>query len=101
MASFTSDALQVTSAFDSGNVEVDEIDAATHTISARIRAEPFTEGTDKKQHRQWFHFRVANVTDALTVRLTNAGYVESPATLHQLSLYVCVCVCVCVSLSSR
>ena len=73
--------LQVSATFDAGNIEVDSIDQATSTISARIRAEPFTEGTDKKQHKQWFYFRVSNAQPGgdLKVRITNAGASSYPS----------------------
>ena len=74
-------ALQVSSAFDAGNVLVDSVDEESRTVSARINAEPFTEGTDRKQHRQWFYFRVSNVArgEPLTVRLTNANDCSYPS----------------------
>jgi len=56
-------ALQVTSAFDSGNIVIESIDGATATLSIR------------KDHQsdfyQWFHFRVAAPAGtALTLRIT-------------------------------
>lgn len=46
----------ISSNFDAGNADVVGLDVGAGTVRARlrIRKEPFTEGTDKKHHSQWF-----------------------------------------------
>jgi len=67
-----SEAPTVTSAFDSGNIEVVKQQHANFDL--KIRQDPFTHGTDKKAHFQWFHFRASNVMGHPCVfNLTNAG----------------------------
>ena len=75
----------VSSNFDSGNIicnnssDITTTDLTSTTINCQIRKEPFTEGTDKKSHSQWFHFRVTNVDGhQLTVNVTNAGDTSYP-----------------------
>lgn len=64
--------VSVTSNFDSGNIEV--IAVKGNEVDLKIRKEPFTEGTDKKSHSQWFYFKAANVRGAeCTFRIVNAG----------------------------
>ena len=68
----------ITAAFDSGNIEVVSLadDAADGTMGAtlKIRLDPFTEGTDKKAHAMWFHFKAANVRGRdCTFTIANAG----------------------------
>ena len=60
----------VSSNFDSGNILCNNdsdvfTDGQATTINCQIQKEPFTEGTDKKQHSQWFHFRVSNTCQSL------------------------------------
>ena len=53
----------ISSAFDSGNIDVKAIetrDGAT-VFRLAIRPDAYTAGTDNKTHRQWFHFRASNV----------------------------------------
>ena len=75
----------VSSNFDSGNIICDNktditTDGINVTINCQIKQEPFTAGTDKKQHSQWFHFKVSNVeSTALTINITNAGETSYPA----------------------
>ena len=75
----------VSSNFDSGNIICNNTtdvttDGTSTTISCQIRKEPFTHGTDKKQHSQWFHFRVTNVDNQhLTINITNAGDTSYPS----------------------
>lgn len=74
------DPILVSSAFDSGNIVFDGIEESTGTILCRIGPEPFTEGTDKKQHLQWFHFRVSNVAaKTVSVSISNAGQSSYPS----------------------
>ncbi len=45
----------LSAAFDGGNIEVVCVEATPKALRAtlRIRKEPYTEGTDCKQHSQW------------------------------------------------
>lgn len=45
----------ISSAFDSGNIAVTDITESDKSVRAvlAIVKEPFTHGTDKKQHSQW------------------------------------------------
>lgn len=64
--------ISISSSFDSGNIEVVKVGSSVADLN--IVFEPFTEGTDKKQHAQWFHFRASNVQGkACTFRVLNAG----------------------------
>lgn len=64
--------VSITSNFDSGNIEVVAI--KENTANLKIKFEPFTEGTDKKAHAQWFYFKAANVRGKeCTFRILNAG----------------------------
>lgn len=49
-------AMQIHSAFDGGNARVLSLasnDDGSVTAKVEIVKDPFTEGTDKKQHSQW------------------------------------------------
>eukprot|EP00469_Lotharella_globosa_P008664 CAMPEP_0167776586 /NCGR_PEP_ID=MMETSP0111_2-20121227/3209_1 /TAXON_ID=91324 /ORGANISM="Lotharella globosa, Strain CCCM811" /LENGTH=464 /DNA_ID=CAMNT_0007666653 /DNA_START=18 /DNA_END=1412 /DNA_ORIENTATION=+ len=65
-------AVAISSSFDSGNIKV--LDCTdTKDIKLEIHKEPFTEGTDKRHHFQWFYFRVANAKGKeCKYRITNA-----------------------------
>lgn len=49
----------------------------TNTYTARLNLgkEPFTEGTDKREHHQWFYFKASNLQDvsSCVFRIVNAG----------------------------
>jgi len=66
--------VSITSNFDSGNIEIVKIDGSSQ-VDLKIRSEPFTEGTDKTCHAQWFHFKASKlvVGKICTFRLLNAG----------------------------
>jgi len=74
----------VSSNFDSGNIIVNNSTDITTTglntsIRCQIKKEPFTHGTDNKEHLQWFHFKVANVAGhSVTINITNAGETSYP-----------------------
>lgn len=69
--------MQVTSAFDAGNIEVVSIDGPTAEL--KMRSEPFTEGTDKRAHHQWFYFKAMNVLGCeCTFNIVNAGTSSFP-----------------------
>lgn len=66
------EAISISSNFDSGNIEL--VRAGRDSADLNIRKEPFTEGTDKTAHSQWFHFRASNVRGRnCTFRILNAG----------------------------
>lgn len=70
--------VMISSSFDSGN---GDLQGAPHEVSdgvweavVKLRPEPFTQGTDKKAHSQWFHFRASNVAGrVIRIRVPNAG----------------------------
>lgn len=66
--------LTVSAAFDSGNIEVESV--AGGVAKLRLRPEPFTEGTDKRAHSQWFYFKASNVSQT-TTRFEIGGLLES------------------------
>lgn len=55
----------ISSNFDSGNIQVISLHEEKENFKAflKIKHEPFTEGTDKKRHAMWFHFKASNVLD--------------------------------------
>eukprot|EP00928_Gymnodinium_smaydae_P080593 TRINITY_DN64261_c0_g1_i1.p1 TRINITY_DN64261_c0_g1~~TRINITY_DN64261_c0_g1_i1.p1 ORF type:complete len:434 (+),score=68.88 TRINITY_DN64261_c0_g1_i1:97-1398(+) len=63
----------ITSCFDGGNIDV--VSCADNEFQLRIRKDPYTEGTDKKHHSQWFYFRASNleVSEQVRFRIVNAG----------------------------
>mmetsp|Transcript_28129 Transcript_28129/g.51425 ORF Transcript_28129/g.51425 Transcript_28129/m.51425 type:complete len:500 (+) Transcript_28129:66-1565(+) len=64
--------ISITSNFDSGNIEL--VNVKGTQVDLNIRREPFTEGTDKTSHAQWYHFKAANVKGKnCTFRILNAG----------------------------
>jgi len=64
--------ISITSNFDSGNIQVVKIDGTQ--VDLNIRSEPFTEGTDKTCHAQWYHFKASNVKGKECIfRILNAG----------------------------
>ena len=65
--------ISITSNFDSGNIQTAKIDGTQ--VDLNIRSEPFTEGTDKACHAQWYHFKASNlvVGKKCTFRILNAG----------------------------
>jgi len=88
-----SPSILVSSAFDTGNIEVDSIDSSSETnetrINLRIRSDPFTKTTDNKAHKQWFHFKVSNLKThasetkaSVVVCLKNAGTCSYPDAFH-------------------
>lgn len=69
--------ISVTSAFDSGNIEVL---AVGPTIDLQIRLDPHTEGTDETSHAMWFYFRVANARGKeCKFRIMNASKCSYPS----------------------
>lgn len=60
MASFNN-TIQINSCFDSGNGDLVKIEGKS--IHIKIRDEPFTT-FERKQHKQWFHFRASGVKDS-------------------------------------
>lgn len=68
----------VSSNFDSGNIRV--LSASDpNNIQLAIRPEPFTQGTDKRNHFQWFYFRVSNAKGVkCRFRITNASESSYP-----------------------
>eukprot|EP01062_Namystynia_karyoxenos_P006538 TRINITY_DN12297_c0_g1_i2.p2 TRINITY_DN12297_c0_g1~~TRINITY_DN12297_c0_g1_i2.p2 ORF type:complete len:415 (+),score=123.53 TRINITY_DN12297_c0_g1_i2:92-1336(+) len=70
--------VHASSAFDSGNGTFakapHEVSPGVWQVDAELQKEPFTHGTDKRSHSQWFYFRVSN-TAGRTIRcsITNAG----------------------------
>ena len=62
--------------FDSGNIVVVGEPGETSAV-LRLRPEPFTEGTDKKQHAQWFYFKASNVPVGGRLDLSIGGLLES------------------------
>ena len=64
--------------FDSGNILVESVDSDCVTL--RLRSEPFTEGTDKRCHSQWFYFRSSQIKGrSMSYRIVNAGQASYPA----------------------
>eukprot|EP00397_Hematodinium_sp_SG-2012_P024964 GEMP01026041.1.p1 GENE.GEMP01026041.1~~GEMP01026041.1.p1 ORF type:complete len:452 (+),score=127.81 GEMP01026041.1:77-1432(+) len=67
----------ISTAFDSGNATV--IDISDNTVVLKIAFEPFTNGTDRKAHFQWFHFKASNIADkTVTFSIVNAGQSSYP-----------------------
>ncbi|KAF6265153.1 peptidase M14, carboxypeptidase A [Scenedesmus sp. NREL 46B-D3] len=64
--------LQITSAFDAGNIEVvDSTDPSN--VQLKIRPDPYCE-SDAQAHYQWFHFQVSTAAGTpLTMHIVNAG----------------------------
>ena len=81
MASSPCDLL-ISAAFDGGAIEV--VDASDPSdVRLRLFREPFTQGTDKKRHSQFFYFRVDStgplgLPPAITFKLINAGDASYP-----------------------
>lgn len=64
--------ISISSTFDSGNIEV--VKASANSADLKIKREPFTEGTDEKQHFQWFYFRASHVGGkTVSFRIVNAA----------------------------
>lgn len=70
-------------AFDGGNGELIEgsVSAGVYTAKVNMGKEPYTEGTDKREHHQWFYFKASNLDDVTTCifRIVNAGSSSYPA----------------------
>lgn len=67
--------------FDSGNIICESVTAESVEVqlTLSIREDPFTEGTDKTSHFQWFHFRVTNVANTkCSFSIVNAGKSSYP-----------------------
>ncbi|EFN52803.1 hypothetical protein CHLNCDRAFT_26412, partial [Chlorella variabilis] len=67
----------VNSNVDSGNIDVvnisNPLDHVTHELELKVG------GDDKREHFQWFYFRVSNCAqETLNVRITNAGQASYP-----------------------
>jgi len=76
--SLPSSRIAISSSFDSGNIKVVSAEDAKD-IQLEIEKEPFTHGTDKKHHFQWFYFRVSNAKgQPCTFRITNAHEASYP-----------------------
>jgi hypothetical protein len=63
------------------NTQVVSVETAGSRAVAKlkIRPEPFTEGTDKKCHSQWFYFKASNVRGKeCTFDLVNASEASYP-----------------------
>lgn len=66
----------MSSNFDGGNGTATKAERVGEKVNVEltITKEPFTEGTDKKQHSMWYYFKVANVDAAeCSLKITNAG----------------------------
>jgi len=74
----TEPGISISSTFDSGNIEL--VKAGHNSADLCVAFDPFTEGTDKKAHAQWFHFRASNLrrSEESTFRLLNAGKCSYP-----------------------
>eukprot|EP00943_MAST-04B_sp_MAST-4B-sp1_P003669 g3669.t1 len=81
------DGIIINANFDSGNILVEKVEVSFNMcdnkvndiVSLRLRKEPFTEGTDKRCHAQWFYFRSSQVKDRLVwYRIVNAGESSYP-----------------------
>eukprot|EP00040_Diaphanoeca_grandis_P014807 m.75240 g.75240 ORF g.75240 m.75240 type:complete len:452 (-) comp24758_c0_seq1:336-1691(-) len=72
----------VSSNFDGGNINVVKVDAVGECdvhAELKMRSEPYTEGTDKRTHSQWFYFKAANIANKNCVfNITNAGESSFP-----------------------
>ena len=74
----------ISAGFDGGNGELlDSAVLSDGTFEARLNMgkEPYTEGTDKREHHQWFYFKASNTaaTQRCRFRLVNAGSSSYPA----------------------
>jgi len=71
----------ISSAFDSGNIELVHsvcVEEA-HEFSLKIKDDAYTHFTDKTAHKQWFHFRASGVKGAkCTFVIENAGDASYP-----------------------
>ena len=71
-------------AFDGGNGELTDAalsDDAVYTARLNMGKEPFTEGTDKREHHQWFYFKASNLSGVArcVFKIVNAGSSSYPA----------------------
>ena len=69
----------ITSSFEGGNIDV--VSSSRTEFQLHIRADPFTRGTDNKQHSQWFYFRASNLAtsdEEVRFRILNAGKCSYP-----------------------
>ena len=73
----------ISTAFDGGNGHLLGATLADGVWEARINmgTEPFTEGTDKREHHQWFYFKASNLAgiSQSRFRIVNAGSSSYPA----------------------
>jgi murein tripeptide amidase MpaA len=75
----------ITAGFDGGNGELIDSTCVEGVFDARLNMgkEPFTQGTDKREHWQWFYFKASNLQAAAIstckFRLVNAGSSSYPA----------------------
>ncbi|KAI3431588.1 hypothetical protein D9Q98_004638 [Chlorella vulgaris] len=72
----------VNSNYDSGNIDVINItnprDHTIHEVELKIHPDPLCD-KDKREHMQWFYFRVSNALDeTLNCRIINAGQASFP-----------------------
>ena len=60
--------LLISAAFDGGNITV--VDASSpQLVKLALRPEPFTHGTDKRQHAQWFSFKASGLSGTTTFQI--------------------------------
>ena len=77
--------ISINSNFDSGNILVENVESVcdnqiSNIVSLRLRSEPFTQGTDKRCHAQWFYFRSSQIKDRnVHYIIVNAGESSYPA----------------------
>lgn len=58
----------ISATFDGGNITV--LDASSpQLVKLELRPEPFTHGTDKKQHAQWFSFKASGLSGTTTFQI--------------------------------
>ena len=67
------DEITISSNFDSGNIVVQDSSQPSN-ILLRLKEEPFTQSTDNRSHKQWFHFKASNVKNLqCTFNIVDAG----------------------------
>ncbi|KAJ1481838.1 hypothetical protein T484DRAFT_1805898 [Baffinella frigidus] len=72
-------AVEISSAFDAGNIEVVDASDATKPITLKVPDDPYTE-LEKKNHKQWFYFRASGELQGkkTTYSIVNAGQCAYP-----------------------
>jgi len=80
--------VSITSAFDSGNIEVVDSNDTTN-IQLKIRPDPFT-ASENCAHYQWFHFQVAGVFHVYLECIAATSMVNTMPSTAPIKITCCV-----------